>query len=85
MINGDSETKTEVERLRASLGEANKTIRNMERQIAQYGKLTSAAREVMKLAVWSRAGYSLGRKPIDDLWAALEGIQDDKCRSRSRD
>ena len=69
------EQKAEIERLRALLGEANKTIRNQEQQIAKYGKLTSAAREVMKLAVWSRAGYSLGRKSIDDLWAALEGIQ----------
>jgi hypothetical protein len=71
----DNGQEGETERLRGLLGEANKTIRNQEQQIAKYSKLMSAAREVIKLAVWSRAGYSLGSKSIDDLWAALEGIQ----------
>jgi hypothetical protein len=65
----------EIVRLRGLLGEANKTIHNQERQIDTFGKVLSAAHEVVKLAVWSRAGYSLSRKPIEDLWAALEGIQ----------
>jgi hypothetical protein len=67
--------EAEIKRLRALLGEANKTIRTQERQLANCGKLEAVAREVVKLAVWSRAGYSLGRKSIGDLWAALEGIQ----------
>ena len=74
----DNGQEGETERLRSLLGEANKTIRNQEQQIAKYGNLIGAAREVIKLAVWSRAGYSLGRKSIDGLWAALEGIQNDK-------
>lgn len=75
MINGDRENKTETERLRALLGEANKTIQTQERQLANCGKLEAAAREVVKLATWSCGGYSLGHKPIEDLWAALEAHQ----------
>lgn len=79
MINGDSETKTEVERLRAlteslraSLEEANETIQTQESQLANCGKLEAAARQVVKSAVWSKGDYSLGHKSIENLWAALE-------------
>ena len=63
--------EAEIERLRALLGKANKTIRKQERQLDKYGKLAAAAREVVKWAKWGGANYSLGRQPIVDLRATL--------------
>lgn len=64
--------EAETERLRTLLGEANKTLRNQERQIAKYGKLIIVALEVIKWVEWSGTNYSIGRKPIDDLRKTLE-------------
>jgi hypothetical protein len=75
VFNGDRKNKAEIKRLSGLLEEANKTIRTQERQLAKYSKLEAAAREVVKLATWSRGGYSLEHKPIEDLWAALEALQ----------
>ena len=64
-----NDQEAEAERLRALLAEANRTIRSQERRIS---KLAAAADEVVKWAEWSGANYSIDRKPIDDLRAALE-------------
>ena len=67
MTRDDQEAETE--RLSALLAEANRTIHSQERRIS---KLAAAAVEVIKWAEWSGTNYSIDRKPIDDLRAALE-------------
>ncbi len=73
-----NDQEAEIERLRALLGKANKTIRNLERHATQYGKLAVAAQEVIKWVEWSGSNYILGSQPINDLRTALQGIRKSK-------
>ena len=60
-----SEEQKEIDRLKAE-------IARLERQAARYAALTRAAGELLKWAEFGGAGYSIGRKPVDDLRKAWE-------------
>ena len=67
----------DIERLHGLLGEANKTIKTQERQMIRFGALALAARQVIEWAEWGEK-YQIGRKPVDDLRAALKALNNRK-------